>query len=75
MRSKLRGQFDVRKVTDRSKALPGVLGIQGEGLFIFRDLARRVIYFQGFGEKAYFWGGLWSKERGGGGGALNLHTK
>ena len=32
--------------------LPGVLGIQGEGLFIFRDLGRRVIYFQGFGEKA-----------------------
>ena len=34
------------------EALPGVLGIQGEGLFIFRDLGRRVIYFQGFGEKA-----------------------
>ena len=33
--------------------LPGVLGIQGEGLFIFRDLGR-VIYFQGFGEKAWF---------------------
>ena len=32
------------------EALPGVLGIQGEGLFIFRDLGRRVIYFQGFGE-------------------------
>ena len=39
-----------------SEALPGVLGIQGEGLFIFRDLGRRVIYFQGFGEKAGFWG-------------------
>ena len=36
------------------EALPGVLGIQGEGLFIFRDLGRRVIYFQGFGEKAEF---------------------
>ena len=36
------------------EALPGVLGIQGEGLFIFRDLGRRVIYFQGFGEKAGF---------------------
>ena len=33
-----------------NEALPGVLGIQGEGLFIFRDLGRRVIYFQGFGE-------------------------
>ena len=34
----------------RDEALPGVLGIQGEGLFIFRDLGSRVIYFQGFGE-------------------------
>ena len=32
------------------EALPGVLGIQGERLFIFRDLGRRDIYFQGFGE-------------------------
>ena len=39
-----------------TEALPGVLGIQGEGLFIFRDLGRRVIYFQGYGEKAGFWG-------------------
>ena len=32
-------------------------GIQGEGLFIFRDLGRRVIYFQRFGAKALtFWG-------------------
>ena len=37
-----------------TEALPGVLGIRGEGLFIFRDLGRRVIYFQGFGEKAGF---------------------
>ena len=36
------------------EALPGVLGIQGEVLFIFRDLGRRVIYCQGFGEKAGF---------------------
>ena len=28
------------------EALPGVLEIQGEGLLIFRDLGRRVIYFQ-----------------------------
>ena len=34
------------------EVLPGVLGIQGEGLFIFRDLGRRVIYFQEFEEKA-----------------------
>ena len=36
------------------EALPGVLVIQGEGLFIFRDLGRRAIYFKGFGEKAGF---------------------
>ena len=36
------------------EALPGVLGIQGEGLFIFRDLGRIVIYFQGYGEKLGF---------------------
>ena len=40
--------------TAMNEALPGVLGIQGEGLFIFRDLGRRVIYFQGFGEKLGF---------------------
>ena len=38
----------------RNEALPGVLGIQGEGLFIFRDLGRMVIYFQGYGEKLGF---------------------
>ena len=38
----------------REEALPGVLGIQGEGLFIFRDLGKRVIYFQGHGEKLGF---------------------
>ena len=37
-----------------SEALPGVLGIQGEGLFIFRDLGRRANYFQGFGELLEF---------------------
>ena len=36
------------------EALPGVLGIQGEGLFIFRDLGRRAVYFQGFGELLEF---------------------
>ena len=38
-----------------------VLGIQGEGLFIFRDLGRRVIHFQGFVEKAYLFGVLGSR--------------
>ena len=40
-----------------TEALPGVWGIQGEGLLIFRDLGRRAIYFQGFwGESITFWG-------------------
>ena len=38
--------------TEMNEALPGVLGIQGEGLFIFRDLGRRAIYFQDLGS---FW--------------------
>ena len=33
------------------EALPGGLRIQEEGLFIVRDLRRRVIYFPGFWEK------------------------
>ena len=40
-----------------SEALPGVLWVQGEGLFNFRDFGRRVIYFQGLGgENITFWG-------------------
>ena len=46
----------ISAVRTSNEALPGVLGIQGEGLFIFRDLGRRVIYFQGFGEKALLFG-------------------
>ena len=42
------------------EALPGVLGIQGEGLFIFRNLGnlgRTVILFSGiWGESITFWG-------------------
>ena len=34
-----------------SEALPGVLGIQGEGLFIF----------QGFGEKGHLFSGIWGE--------------
>ena len=49
-------QFMVKSCT--YEALPGVLGIQGEGL--------RVNYFQGFGEKAIglLFGVLWSREQG-----------
>ena len=35
------------------EALPGVLGIQGEGLFIFRDL----------GEKGHLFSGIWGESR------------
>ena len=67
---------------EADEALPGVLGIQGEGLFIFRDLGRRVIYFQGFlgagsrrlrknilgswGERSFFFQGAGSKDPPGG---------
>ena len=39
------------------KGPPGVLGIWGEWLFIFRDMESTGNYFQGFGEQAHsFWG-------------------
>ena len=37
---------------------PGVLGIWGEGLFIFRELGSTGNYFQGFGEQAHSFGDL-----------------
>ena len=40
------------KFMKNTVALPGVLGIQGEGLFIFRDLVEKGHLFQGFREKA-----------------------
>ena len=46
-------ESDIMYFTD-NEALPGVLGIQGEGIFIFRDLGRRAIHFQGFGELLEF---------------------
>ena len=46
------------------------MGIQGEGLFIFRDLGRRFIYFQGFGEKALTFRGF--REQGAGGLRKNI---
>ena len=39
-------------MTHRYEALPGVLGIQGEGSFIFRELRSTSKYFKGFGEQA-----------------------
>ena len=38
------------------EALPGVLGIQGEGLFIFRDSGEKGHLFSGiWGESITFW--------------------
>ena len=39
---------------------PGVLGIWGGCLFIFRELGRTGNYFQGFGEQAHSFGDLGS---------------
>ena len=39
---------------------PGVLGILGEGLFIFRELGSTAEYFRGAGEQAHTFGDLGS---------------
>ena len=39
---------------------PGVLGISGEWLFIFRDLGSTDYYFRGAGEQAHSFGDLGS---------------
>ena len=39
---------------------PGVLGIWGEGLFIFRELGSTAYYFRGAGEQAHTFGDLGS---------------
>ena len=39
---------------------PGVLGIRGEGLFIFRELGSTANYFWGAGEQAHTFGDLGS---------------
>ena len=39
---------------------PGVSGIWGEWLFIFRELGSTGNYFQGFGEQAHSFGDLGS---------------
>ena len=41
-------------------APPGVLGIWGEGLFIFRELGSTANYFRGAGEQAHIFGDLGS---------------
>ena len=41
-------------------APPGVLGIWGEGLFIFRELGSTANYFRGAGEQGHTFGDLGS---------------
>ena len=41
-------------------APPGVLGIWGEGLFIFKELGSTANYFRGAGEQAHTFGDLGS---------------
>ena len=54
--------YSASRHQDTLEALPGVLGIQGEGLFIYMNLGRRVI--RDLGRKHnYFWG-LGSREQG-----------
>ena len=53
----------VSKVAVQQQTLlgpPGVLGIWGEGLFIFRELGSTANYFRGAGEQAYTFGDLGS---------------
>ena len=54
-------QIPVQRVTaDHRWGPPGVLGIWGEGLFIFRELGSTANYFRGAGEQAYTFGDLGS---------------
>ena len=46
----------VKSVSDLGP--PGVLGIWGEWLFIFRELGSTGNYFQGFGEQVHSFGDL-----------------
>ena len=51
-------------ILSTSAALPGVLGIWGEGSFIFRDFGKWAINFQGSGEQAKNFGVFGSRELG-----------
>ena len=51
-----KGSTFVRAYADMGP--PGVLGIWGEWLFIFRELGSTCNYFQGFGEQAHSFGDL-----------------
>ena len=46
------------KAADQLWGPPGVLGIWGERLFIFRELGSTANYFRGAGEQAHTFGDL-----------------
>ena len=56
MESKL--HTDIKMVRIIGMGPPGVLGIWGEGLFIFRELGSTANYFRGAGEQANTFGDL-----------------
>ena len=59
MRSTLRKQFFLPNVR-QNRWSPGVLGIWGEGLFIYRELGALLIILRGAGEQAHTLGDLGS---------------
>ena len=56
----LRPSNNYRQSSFNIGAPPGVLGIWGEWLFIFRDLGSTGNYFRGSGEQAHSFGDLGS---------------
>ena len=55
--------FNSQKIHPRVNMIgapPGVLGIWGEGQFIFRELGSTANYFRGAGEQAHTFGDLGS---------------
>ena len=53
-------QLNLLDIFSNYGAPPGVLGIWGEGLFIFRELGSTANYFRGAGEQAHTFGDLGS---------------
>ena len=53
-------RFVTRNYSYETGAPPGVLGIWGEGLFIFRELGSTANYFRGAGEQAHTFGDIGS---------------
>ena len=53
-------RLDLIYMSTKYGPTPGVLGIWGEWLFIFRELGSTSNYFQGFGEQSHSFGHLGS---------------